>query len=71
MSEEAPYKVGETVSLARWDRTEPKKKRLGDSEVISVKSAFGCESGWLIEVKSKSTGSTCTLDANWLSKSLF
>lgn len=58
------YDVGDTVSLEKWDATEPPHKRMGICKVTGTWS--GCsESGVIVEVTAP-CGRTKELDSHWL-----
>ena len=59
------YAPGDKVSLARWDKTEPPRKRLGVCTVVDVETGCVCESGEMVTVQSED-GRQVTLDAHWL-----
>lgn len=56
---------GDTVSLRRWDKYEPPRRRLGECVVISTEQVRNCESGIMVTVRNKKGWET-TLDSNWL-----
>ena len=58
------YAVGDTVSLEKWDATEPPYKRMGICKVTGTWSGC-CESGIVVEV-TDSSGRTKELDSHWL-----
>lgn len=58
------YDVGDTVSLEKWDATEPPHKHMGICKVTDTWS--GCsESGIIVEVTDP-CGRTKELDSHWL-----
>ena len=59
--------VGQQVSVAQWDKTEPRRKWLGDpAEVVEITPARGqCQSGFMVTVRG-SYGGKRTLDRDWL-----
>ena len=60
------FKVGDQISLRKWDQTVPPWERLGDSTVTSIEP-WQSESGWRVEFKTRA-GPTYALDQNWLEK---
>lgn len=61
-----PLRVGDRVSLERWDAYDPPDKKLGSPGiVVLVEDGQWCESGTMITVAG-STGKSRRLDRNWL-----
>ena len=58
------YDVGDTVSLEKWDATEPPYKRMGVCTVTGTWPGL-CESGIVVEVTDPH-GRTKELDSHWL-----
>ena len=58
------YDIGDTVSLEKWDKTEPPYKRMGVCTVTGTWSGV-CESGVIVEVTA-ADGRTKALDSHWL-----
>lgn len=57
-------KVGDKVSVARWDASEPPDKRLiSPAEVISIHKGEPCETGTMVWLRGKS-GRKVFLDLN-------
>lgn len=59
-----PLALGDLVSVARWDATEPPYKRIGDPCVVVGVSGGACESQRVIIKTPK--GDNRILDRNWL-----
>ncbi len=59
-------KLGDLVSVDRWDHSETKSKRIGSpATVIGIEHTRGCESGIMVTVEG-SNFKHVTLDSNWL-----
>ena len=61
------YKIGDIVSAAFWDATEPPLKRMGECVVTKVTTEARSQSGVIIDVRN-STGKTLRgMDVAWFS----
>lgn len=58
-------KVGDIVSLDRWDATEPAYRRLGDCRIIAINEEDNCGSGVMVTLQPKD-GFKVELDSEWL-----
>ena len=59
------YKIGDIVSAAFWDATEPPLKRMGECVVTKVTTGARSQSGVIIDVRN-STGKTLHgMDVSW------
>lgn len=68
MSEEFDIKLGDRVSLKRWDKHERPSKRIGDCTVTRIVRQQS-ETGYMITCRNDQ-GKVITLDRNWLEKIL-
>lgn len=60
-----PFSDGQRVSLDRWNKYSAPWERLYGCVVVSQRTTIGCESGWMVTVRS-SNGITRELDSNWM-----
>lgn len=60
-----PFGDGQRVSLDRWNKHSPPHERLFGCVVVSQRTTIGCESGWMVTIRS-SNGITRELDSNWI-----
>jgi hypothetical protein len=68
MSNQQPYRIGEIVSPARWNKYEKPSTKLKEPVyVIEVEQVANCQSGWMITIDD-SVGKKLRLDADWLEK---
>lgn len=61
------FKVGEKVSLDRWDATEPPWNQIGNAKIMKITTGQRCESGIMATVRN-AKGSEQELDIAWLQK---
>lgn len=62
---EPKYKVGDLVSVERWDKYERPPNKIGSPGTIRFGETAQCESGFMYSV-SGVTGKTLYCDENWL-----
>lgn len=61
------FKVGEKVSLDRWDATEPPWNQIGDATITKITTGQYSETGIMATVRN-AKGSEQEFDIAWLQK---
>lgn len=65
--ENAPrYKVGDLVSVAKWDATERPEVRIGSPAKVIGIDQCQCESGFLLALQGSNYGAKIQLDQGWV-----
>jgi|GEM_PF-7090994 len=65
MKNEPRYKVGDLVSVAKWDKTERPEKQIGSPATVTKITKEHCGTGFMLCVKGTS-GRDGYLDQDWV-----
>ena len=66
MDSKARYKVGDLVSVAKWDATEAPNNRIHSPAKVLTVTRSHCQTGFMLYVAGP-TGKTVDLDQDWVS----
>lgn len=61
------YKVGDLVSVAKWDATERPENHIGSPATVTGVSREYCQTGFMLALKGL-TGREALLDQDWVTK---